>query len=93
MKNIFAIFLVFLLFSSCTKLEDLNKNIKDPSSVPGESLFTGAQKYLADEMTTPNVNRNICRLLVQYWVETTYTDESNYDITTRPIPGNFHRRR
>jgi hypothetical protein len=88
MKNIFAIFIVFLLFSSCTKLEDLNKNIKDPTSVPGESLFTGAQKYLADQMVTPNVNRNIWRLINQYWVETTYTDESNYDITTRPIPGN-----
>lgn len=88
MKNIFAIFLVFLLFSSCTKLEDLNENIKDPAEVSGESLFTGAQKYLADQMVTPNVNRNIFRLFAQYWTETTYVDESNYDITTRPIPGN-----
>ncbi len=88
MKNIFAFFLVFLMFSSCTKLEDLNENIKDPTAVPGESLFTGAQKYLADQMVTPNVNRNIWRLFAQYWTETTYIDESNYDITTRPIPGN-----
>ncbi len=88
MKNIFAIFLIFLMFSSCTKLEDLNKNIKDPTAVPGESLFTGAQKYLADQMVTPNVNRNIFELISQYWTETTYTDEVNYDITTRPIPGN-----
>ena len=88
MKNIFAIFLIFLMFSSCSKFEDLNKNIKDPTSVPGESLFTGAQKYLADQMVTPNVNRNIFELISQYWTETTYTDEVNYDITTRPIPGN-----
>jgi hypothetical protein len=88
MKNIFAIFLVFLVFSSCTKLEELNQNTKDPSKVPGESLFTGAQLYLANQMVTPNVNRNIFRLFAQYWTETTYTDESNYDITTRPIPGN-----
>ena len=89
MKNIFALFLVFLLFSSCTKLEELNVNTKDPASVPGESLFTGAQRYLAIEMVTPNVNQNNFRMFVQQWTETTYTDEANYDITTRPIPGNF----
>ncbi len=89
MKKIYAIFLVLLMFSSCAKkLEDLNKNIKDPTVVPGESLFTGAEKYLADQMTTPNVNRNIFELFAQYWTETTYTDEVNYDIITRPIPGN-----
>ena len=87
MKKILSIFLVILVFSSCTKLEDLNKNIKDPTSVPGESLFTAAQKRLFDQMTTPNVNLNIWRMFVQQWTETTYTDESNYDIITRPIPG------
>ena len=86
MKKILSIFLVILVFSSCTKLEDLNKNIKDPTSVPGESLFTAAQKRLFDQMTTPNVNLNIWRMFVQQWTETTYTDESNYDIITRPIP-------
>ena len=88
MKKILALFLVFLAFSSCTKLEDLNKNIKDPTSVSGESLFTGAQKNLFDQMVTPNVNRNIYRLVVQYWAETTYFDESNYDLTTRTIMDN-----
>jgi hypothetical protein len=88
MKKIFKIFLVFLVFSSCTKLEDLNKNIKDPTVVPGESLFLAAQKRLFDQMVTPNVNLNIWRMFVQQWTETTYTDESNYDIITRPIPGN-----
>jgi len=88
MKKIYAISLVFLMFMSCGKLEKLNQNIKDPTVVPGESLFTGAQKYLADQMVTPNVNRNIFELISQYWTETTYTDEVNYDIITRPIPGN-----
>ena len=89
MKNIFAIFLVFLLFSSCTKLQDLNVNTKDPTNVPGESLFTGAQRNLIMQMVTPNVNSNNFRLFVQQWTETTYIDESNYDITTRPIPANW----
>lgn len=89
MKKILAIFLVFTLFSSCSKLDELNKNIKDPTKVPGESLFTGAQSRLIKQMVTPNVNSNIYRMFVQQWTETTYTDESNYDIITRPIPGNF----
>ena len=89
MKNIVAIILTFLVFSSCTKIEELNVNIKDPTSVPGESLFTGAQLALSNGMTTPNVNRNIFRMFVQQWTETTYIDEANYDIVTRPIPGNF----
>lgn len=89
MKNILAILIIFLLFSSCNKLDELNQNIKDPATVPGESLFTGAQLAVANGITTPNVNRNNFRLYVQYWTETTYTDESNYDITSRPIPGNF----
>ena len=89
MKKILIIFTIFLTFSACTKLEDLNKNTKDPSIVPGELLFTGAQKNIFDIMVTPNVNQNIFRMFTQQWTETTYTDESNYDLVTRSIPDNF----
>jgi len=41
---------------------------------------------MADLLTTSNVNTNIFRLLAQHWTETTYTDESNYDINSRDIP-------
>jgi len=86
MKKILAILIIFIFVGSCTKLEDLNKNIKDPSEVSGESLFTNAQKALVDQVVNTNVNTNIFRLIVQYWCETTYTDESNYDLDTRTIP-------
>lgn len=88
MKKIFAILSVFLIFSSCGKLEDLNVNTKDPGAVSGESLFTNAQKELFDQMVTPNVNLNIYRLIMQQWTEVTYIDESNYDLDTRSIPDN-----
>ncbi|MFH0895283.1 MAG: SusD/RagB family nutrient-binding outer membrane lipoprotein [Bacteroidota bacterium] len=88
MKKIIMIFSAFILFSACQKLEDLNENTKDPSSVTGESLFTGAQKNLFDQMVNTNVNNNIFRLFAQYWTETTYTDESKYDLVTRTIPDN-----
>ena len=54
--------------------------------MPGEVLFTSAQKSLVDQMMSTNVNDNVFRLLNQYWTETVYTDESNYDLVTRTIP-------
>lgn len=86
MKKIFAIIIPLFLILGCNDLEDLNENIKDPAVVPGESLFTGAQKQLMDQMVSTNVNYNIFRLIMQYWTEVTYTDESNYDLDTRAIP-------
>ncbi|NOQ24338.1 MAG: SusD/RagB family nutrient-binding outer membrane lipoprotein [Bacteroidales bacterium] len=86
MKKIFTIILSVLLLFACTDLEDFNENIKDPAEVPGESLFTSAQKQLVDQLVIPNVNYNIFRLVMQYWTEVTYTDESNYDLDTRTIP-------
>ena len=75
---------------SCDKdFGDLNVDKKNPAAVPPGPLFSYAQKELIDVITTPNVNVGIFRLLAQYWTETTYTDESNYDLATRNIPQNF----
>lgn len=79
---------VFMVFASCSKLEDLNQNTKDPSVVTGETLFTGAQKNLFDQMVSTNVNNNVFRLFAQYWTETTYYDEAKYNLTNRSIPDN-----
>lgn len=88
MKKILIILSPMLIFFSCEDYEKLNVNTKDPSIVSGESLFTNAQKNLFDQMVSSNVNFNITRMLAQYWTETTYTDESNYDLVTRTIPDN-----
>ncbi|WP_111708152.1 SusD/RagB family nutrient-binding outer membrane lipoprotein [Lutibacter citreus] len=88
MKKIIILITAIILVSCSDNLEDLNKNIKDPAAVPGESLFTGAQKNLVDQMIDLNVNNNNAKLWAQYLTETTYTDESNYDQTTRSIPDN-----
>ncbi|HEV7620975.1 MAG TPA: SusD/RagB family nutrient-binding outer membrane lipoprotein [Flavisolibacter sp.] len=87
MKKFILILLPLLLTISCKKdLTSINTDPKNPKVVPSASLFTGAQKSLADLLTSSNVNTNIFRLIVQYWTETTYTDESNFDLTTRQIP-------
>ncbi|MBS1524867.1 MAG: SusD/RagB family nutrient-binding outer membrane lipoprotein [Bacteroidetes bacterium] len=77
------------MLSACKKdLTSLNVNPKNPSSVPSYTLFTGAEHSLANTMTSSNVNLNIFRLIEQQWEETTYTDESNYNLKSRAIPDN-----
>lgn len=88
MKKIFKILLVFIIFSACSKLEDLNINTKDFTVVPGESLYNGATRALVNQIFTPNVNNNNTMLWVQHWAETTYPDESRYDMVTRKVPEN-----
>lgn len=92
MKKLILILTAAVMVVSCSdNLEDLNQNIKDPTAVSGESLFASAQKQLADQIVTPNVNLNNNRLWVQYLQEATYKDESNYDQVTRAIPDNHWR--
>ncbi len=92
MKKLILILTAAIFAVSCSdNLEDLNQNIKDPTSVSGESLFASAQKQLADQIVTPNVNLNNLRLWTQQLQETTYTDESQYDQITRSIPDNHWR--
>lgn len=87
MKKIIIILLsIVALTTSCNRnITDLNIDPKNPSSAPSYALFTNAQRTLMNTLTSSNVNLNIYRLIVQYWQETTYTDESNYDLATRDI--------
>ncbi len=95
MKRIYLVFIALIgigIFSSCNKtLEDMNEDTKHPTKVPGNYLFANAQKALADQVASPNVNINNWKLWAQYWTETTYTDESNYDVVTRDIASNKFR--
>ena len=87
MKKIFVIIISLVLVTAgCRKnITDLNVDPKNPSSSPSYTFFTNAQRTLVNTLTSSNVNLNIFRLIVQYWQETTYTDESNYDLGTRSI--------
>ena len=88
MKKLLIIISVFMVFAACNKLEDLNKNTKDFTAVSSESLYNGATRAFVNQMHTVNVNNNNTLLFVQHWAETTYPDESRYDMVTRPIPAN-----
>src|SRR3954451_13782432 len=82
--------LLIIVASSCTKnMTTLNVNPKVDTIVQGETLFSNGELALANTLTTPNVNTGIFELIAQYWAETTYPQESQYDLGNRDIPLNF----
>jgi hypothetical protein len=90
MKRLLYILVPALFFLACTKdVTTLNVDPKRPLNVTSASLFTSAQHSLVNTHSSANVNLNIFRLIEQQWQETTYIDESQYDIQTRAIPDNL----
>ncbi|GAA4346648.1 SusD/RagB family nutrient-binding outer membrane lipoprotein [Hymenobacter saemangeumensis] len=81
---------LLLSASSCVdSLDDYNIDTKNPTKVPASTLFSNAERNLGRTMASSSVNLNVFRLYVQYWAQTTYFDESIYDINTRAINTNF----
>ena len=91
MKKILFILLVFIAASCSKDFEEMNTNVKSAEAVTGETLFSNAEKNLADQLASINVNRNIWKIWAQYVTETTYTEEANYDIINRSVPDNAFR--
>lgn len=93
MKKILLICLSVCWIASCTEdLTSLDQPVKNPSfeqGVPAYTLFSNAERNLARNMVSTNVNTNIFRLLSQQWTQTTYIDESQYNLGTRNIPQNW----
>ncbi|KUG06782.1 SusD/RagB family nutrient-binding outer membrane lipoprotein [Solirubrum puertoriconensis] len=92
MKKLLLFCIPALLFTtSCVDSleEDFNVNPKAATKVPGTTLVSNAQRNLARTMVSGSVNLNVFRLYVQQWAQTTYFDESVYDINTRNINGAF----
>jgi hypothetical protein len=87
MKKIALIFVLMSVLTACTKdLTKLNVNPKQPSTVPSYSLFTESERVLDSSLCSANENLNIFRLIEQQWTETTYLNETNYQITYRKQP-------
>ena len=87
-KIVLLIILIAATFTACSDdLSDVNVDPKSPSEVPADVLVSNATKNLVDQMVNTNVNTNIFKMVAQYWTETTYTDEANYDLVGRNING------
>ncbi|MGX5816785.1 SusD/RagB family nutrient-binding outer membrane lipoprotein [Chitinophaga lutea] len=90
MKKYSLIILLTVAGMACTKdLTSLNTDVKNPPESPSYALFTNAQKELMDVVTTPSQNLNAFRLLVQYWQQTIYLEESQYNLTKRRLADNW----
>ncbi|MFV0177248.1 SusD/RagB family nutrient-binding outer membrane lipoprotein [Empedobacter falsenii] len=85
-KILLGIVTVFALYS-CTDedYDKLNHDQMNPEEVKAGFLVTGATTSYFNRMLSINVNSNIFRLVAQYWNETVYTQESNYDLDGRSI--------
>lgn len=81
-----------MLYYGCTKdFEAYNTDIKSPFEVPSEHLFARAQKALADQHVSTDRALNNWKLFAQYWTQTTYLNEVNYDVITRNVGNNLFR--
>ncbi len=73
--------LITLSFISCTdELSDLNKDPNSATSVNPSSLLSRAQYKLYDRVHGRNLNMEWGMLMVQYWTQNEYTEESRYDV-------------
>lgn len=89
MKKLLFAAAAALAITSCTSdLSDLNVNGKAPESVPSGALFANAVMGYYDFDAVQNVNLNNLRLWSQHWTQTTYVDESNFQLNERDVNGN-----
>lgn len=92
MRKIILTLIITCVFFACNdRLEELNKPTKAAVDVPAETLFTNGLNELFYMMNNSNTNVNVFRLYAQYWAQTTYPDESQYNMVTRRNPDNFWR--
>ncbi|GGE96662.1 Starch-binding associating with outer membrane [Chishuiella changwenlii] len=91
MKKILLGLVTVFALNSCTDedYDNLNHDPINPEVVPASYLVTGATTSYFYRMISTNVNQNIFRLVSQYWNETQYTQETNYDLEGRQISDNL----
>jgi hypothetical protein len=85
--------LAAISLTSCQRdLLSLNEDPKHPSTLPSETHLAMGQQQFFYYTHTGSVNFNNYRFFTQHWAETTYTDETNYDLVTRNQPRNHWNR-
>ncbi len=97
MKKIFSKLIIGALaavsLTACQRdLLSLNEDPKHPSVLPSETLLAMGQQQYFYYGYTGSVNFNNYRFFTQQWAETTYVDETNYNLTTRTQPRNHFNR-
>lgn len=79
--------------NSCQRdLTSLNEDPKHASVLPSGNLLATGQYQEFYYMYTGSVNFNNYRFFTQYWAETVYVQEQNYNLVTRAQPRNHFNR-
>lgn len=92
MRKIILTLIVTTIFIACDdRLAEMNRPTKSAVDVPAETLFANGVNELFYMMNNSNTNINVFRLYAQYWAQTTYPDESQYNMVTRRNPDLFWR--
>ncbi len=84
--------LAFTAYSCTNDMTELNVDPKHPTSMPSENLMATGMYQGAYNIYSGSVAGNNYRFFIQQWTETTYTDETNYNLVTRNQPQLFFNR-
>lgn len=90
-KILFTLFIIGVFTACDERLEELNTPDKGAVKVPAAPLFANGVNEMFYMMNNSNTNINVFRLYAQYWAQTTYPDESQYNMVGRRNPDNFWR--
>lgn len=83
----YIIILLLGALSSCELPDNVNPKMAD--KVNGPSVFTMAEVQMIEQVNSLDQNQNISRLLAQYYAQTTYYSESQYNFYDRSLPDNM----
>jgi hypothetical protein len=75
-----ALFALTMLGSACTDFEELNTDPDNPVNVPSNTLFSGASKFIMDNVYDPWFSGRQCLVYAQYWAQRNYTEEDRYQL-------------
>ncbi|WP_341839162.1 SusD/RagB family nutrient-binding outer membrane lipoprotein [Chitinophaga caseinilytica] len=90
-KQLITIMLAGALVSCTKDLTSLNDDLKNPEVVPPGTLFASAERELFTAHASPNVYINVFRVITQYWQQTTYNQESQYELEGNALSGAWWR--
>ncbi|MDR1877545.1 MAG: SusD/RagB family nutrient-binding outer membrane lipoprotein [Flavobacteriaceae bacterium] len=92
MKKIFLSVILastWLITGCVNDSEDFNDDRDKPYELPPVLQVNHAEKELAKQIATPDVNLNVFRYFQHYWTSTTYYTDAIFDFTgTRKVPDN-----
>lgn len=89
-KLLYMSFITLFFIAGCDdRLDELNTDKRNPAEVDPTTLFAQGVRETHDMMASISVNDNPFNLYAQYWAQTTYPDESQYNMVGRSIPHSF----